>query len=121
MVKLHYRSGKENSNTILEFYAYQPEYQGGITVLSAIQQFDTESYKIELQISPTLYDQAMQQKTANLQDTFSWCSLGAAVLCILSLSICIPLYIKKERSPQISIKKGGILRFPKDASFFRSA
>ena len=98
-----YRAKMENSNTILEFYAYQPEYQGGITVLSAIQQFDTESYKIELQISPTLYDQAMQQKTANLQDTFSWCSLGAAVLCILSLSICIPLYIKKERSYRKSL------------------
>ena len=92
-----YRVKIYDSEEILEFYAYQEEYQGGISVLSATKYGDAR-YLITLEVAPTLYDEYMQLQTANLKDTLSLCTLGVAALGVLSLAVSVPVFLRKNRN-----------------------
>lgn len=93
-----YRAEVENSNEFLEFYAYRPDFQGGLSLLSVEKDITPNFYRITMQIFPTLHEQKEQQKKLNLKDALSWCAFGVGVAGILSVCCSIPLYIKKERA-----------------------
>ena len=92
-----YRVKIYDSEEILEFYAYQEEYQGGISVLSATKYGDAR-YMITLEVAPTLYDEYLLLQTANLKDTLSLCTLGVAALGVLSLAVSVPVFLRKNRN-----------------------
>ena len=86
-----------DDGNIIEFYAYRPEYQGGLTDLYAEKIAGMNDYYITVTMQPNL---AVQKEAEKQQLIYTLLGIGAAVFAVLtlgSLGLTIPLYIKRER------------------------
>lgn len=93
-----YRAAVENTGEYIEFYAYDPELQGGLRSIFALYRGENEPCEVVLEVAPTLPEQREMHEKQNLSDALSWAALAALAAALLSLGIDIPLYIKKERA-----------------------
>ncbi len=91
-----YRVEADDGN-IIEFYAYEPEYQGGLSDIHAEKMASMNDYYITVTMQPNL---AVQREVEKQQLIQMLLGIGAAVFAVLSLGslgLTIPLYIKRER------------------------
>lgn len=88
-----------------EFYAYNREWQGGITNIKTngykyedengnIENFVSISFKVQ----PSLFEIYETQRKANIIDGLIWGAMGIGVAGIATLSVTVLVYIKKERA-----------------------
>ena len=95
-----YRFASELTGEIVQFTAFDPDWQGGLHDFHADPIGETQGqmlYAITMRAEPTLMAQRQAQEASNRQDILSWLSLGFGALALLSFAVTVPLYIKQER------------------------
>ncbi len=94
-----YRFASELTGEIVQFTAFDPDWQGGLHDFHADPIGETQGqmlYAITMRAEPTLMAQRQAQEAANRQDILSWLSLGFGALALLSFAVTVPLYVKRE-------------------------
>ncbi len=103
--KYRYEATIDDVAQIYEFYAYNPEWQGGITEIFAeagtYQDEDGTTFVsviVRLHIAPTLIEQRDVEELVFRADVLGWSGFAVGMVGVIYLAVAISLVVGKERN-----------------------
>ncbi len=103
--KYRYEATIDGVAEIYEFYAYNPEWQGGITeIVAEARTYQDEdgatfvSVIVRLDIAPTLKEQRDVEELVFRADVLGWSGFAVGMVGVIYLAVAIPLTVRGERA-----------------------